>query len=348
MVFDRLSHLLSRRIFAGMLMLGCIAAPLGVSAQSAYRIQDRWKIGGTGGWDYLKVDPVTHHLYVTHGPRVEVLDLQSGKIVGSITGLKGTHGVALDEAGKYGYISDGAANVVIVFDRNTLQKITAIPAETNPDGILYEPVTRTVWAFNGRSKNVSVIDTAQQKVIATIPLSGKPEFPVADGKGSVFVNIEDKNEIEKLDAVAKKSITTWPLSGCESPSGLAFDAAHRHLFSVCDNRKMAVTDADSGKVLANPTIGDSPDAARFDAAHQLVFSSNGDGTLTVVNARSYKVLQNLKTEKGARTLALDEHTGRIYLVTAQFGAHPAVTPENPRQRPEIVPGSFTVLVVGQK
>jgi YVTN family beta-propeller protein len=328
-----------------------LLAPSAALAQKPYSVLTRWTVGGEGGWDYLTSDPKAHRLYVTHGPRVEVLDTDSGKVVGSITGLKGTHGVALDDSGKYGYVSDGGANVVVVFDRATLATVASIPAGTNPDGIAFEPVTKTVWAFNGRSSNATVIDTGQQKVVATIPLDGKPEFPVADGKGTVFANIESKNEIVRFDAAARKITATWPLANCESPSGLAIDPAGRRLFAVCDGGKMAVVDANSGKTLANPSIGDGPDAARYDSARKLAFSSNGgSGTLTIIDAGKdgYPVLQNLATQRGARTLTLDSATGRIYLATAKFGERPAPTTENPHPRPAIVPGSFTILVVGQK
>jgi len=340
----------TRRVLPGLLLFSSLAVPLIAAGQDTYHIQDRWKIGGEGGWDYLTVDSVAHRLYITHGPRVEVLDTDTGKPIGSLTGFKSTHGVALDDAGKYGYVSDGAGNAVAIFDRANLQIVATIPAGTNPDGIAYEPVTKTVWAFNGRSKNVTVIDAAQQKVVATIPLPGKPEFPVADGKGTVFVNIEDKNEIARLDAADKKLTAEWPLTGCDSPSGLAFDATNRHLFSVCDGKTMTVTDANSGKVLATPKIGDSPDAAGYDPKQKLAFSSNGDGTLTVVDASKsgFPVVQNLATQRGARTMSLDKATGRIYLVTAEFGPRPAATAENPRPRPAIIPDSFTVLVVGRK
>jgi YVTN family beta-propeller protein len=328
-----------------------LLAPSAALAQKPYSVLTKWTVGGEGGWDYLTSDPKAHRLYVTHGPRVEVLDTDSGKVVGSITGLKGTHGVALDDSGKYGYVSDGGANVVVVFDRATLATVASIPAGTNPDGIAFEPVTKTVWAFNGRSSNATVIDTGQQKVVATIPLDGKPEFPVADGKGTVFANIESKNEIVRFDAAARKITATWPLANCESPSGLAIDLAGRRLFAVCDGGKMAVVDANSGKTLANPSIGDGPDAARYDSARKLAFSSNGgSGTLTIVDAgkEGYPVLQNLATQRGARTMTLDSSTGRIYLATAKFGERPAPTAENPHPRPAIVPGSFIILVVGQK
>src|ERR1700742_2077539 len=199
-----MSHLRGRTACQSVLLISalvCSAAPS--IAQGPYHLITQWKIGGDGGWGYLVADAPAHRLYITHGPRVEVIDTGSGKPVGAITGLQGTHGVALDAAGKYGYISDGRANAVVVFDRSTLKTIASIPAGTNPDGIAYEPVTKTVWAFNGRSSNVTVIDTAQRKVVATIALTGKPEFPVADGSGTVFANIETRNEIDRFDAAAR-------------------------------------------------------------------------------------------------------------------------------------------------
>jgi YVTN family beta-propeller protein len=327
-----------------------LTASVSALAQKPYSILNRWTIGGEGGWDYLTSDPAAHRLYVTHGPRVEVLDSDSGKVVGSITGLKGTHGVALDDNGKYGYISDGGANAVVVFDRNSLATLASIPAGTNPDGIVFEPVTKTVWAFNGRSSNATVIDSVTRKVVATIPLSGKPEFPVADGTGTVFANIETKNEIVRFDAAAKKITATWPLTQCESPSGLAIDLEGHRLFAVCDGGKMAVVDAKSGKTIANPAIGDGPDATRYDAARKLAFSSNGGGTLTIIDASKaeYPVLQTLDTQKGARTMTLDTTTGRVYLATAISGPRPAPTAANPHPWPSIKPGTFTILVVGQK
>ena len=320
-----------------------------VFAQPSYSVVDHWKIGGSGGWDYLLADPSAHLLYVTHGPRVEVLDTRTGKSVGAITGLKGTHGVALDAEGKFGYISDGQSNSVVVFDRKSFAAVATVPAGTNPDGILYEPMTKTVWAFNGRSNDVTVIDTATRKSVATIKLPGRPEFPQADGKGAVFANLEDKNAIVRFDAAAKTLTATWPLTECESPSGLAIDKEHHRLFAVCDAKKMAVVDAESGKQLASPAIGDGPDAAGYSAKNQLAFSSNGEGTLTVIDAaHAYAPVQTVATQRGARTMSYDEGMDRVYLVTAEFGPRPEPTAQNPRPRPAIVPDTFTVLVVGRK
>ncbi len=318
-------------------------------AQQPYSVIDHWKIGGTGGWDYLLADPSSHRLYITHGPRVEVLDTQTGKPVGAITGLKGTHGVALDPDGRFGYISDGGANAVVVFDRKTLAAVASIPAGTNPDGIAYEPVTKTVWAFNGRSQNVTVIDTASRTVSATIALPGKPEFPQADGKGHVFDNIEDKNTIVALDAKSKTLTGTWPLTGCDSPSGLAIDQAHGRLFAVCDGKKMAIVDTANGKQIGTAGIGDGPDAAGFDPSRQLAFASSGDGMLAVVDAaHGYNTIEMLPTMKGARTMTYDEGNDLVYVVTAELGPRPEPTATNPRPRPAIVPDSFQVIVIGRK
>ncbi len=324
----------------------CAVAACAV-AQSPYRVVDHWKIGGVGGWDYLLADPSAHLLYVTHGPRVEVIDTQTGKAVGAITGLKGTHGVALNPNGQVGYISDGGANAVVIFDRKTFATLGSVPAGTNPDGIAFEPVTKTVWAFNGRSKNVTVIDAEKRSVVATIALPGKPEFPQSDGSGNVFANIEDKNSIVKLDAKTKTLVETWVVKGCESPSGLAFDSAKSRLFTVCDGSKMAVVDAKSGKLIALPAIGDGPDAAGWDAKDQLAFSSNGDGTLSVVDAKNgYKTVQSLPTQKSARTMAYDASTDRVYLATAEFGPKPEATTANPRPRAQALPDTFSLIVVG--
>jgi YVTN family beta-propeller protein len=333
---------------AAALLCGICAAPALLAAQQPYHVIDHWKIAGEGGWDYLLADSGAHRLYITHGARVEVLDTATGKPVGAITGLHGTHGVALDTAGKYGYISDGGGNAVVVFDRATLATVATIPAGTNPDGIVFEPATQTVWAFNGRSKNVTVIDAATQKAVATIALPGKPEFPAVDGKGTVYDNIEDKSEIVRLDARAMKLTAEWP-AGCESPSGLAFDVAGARLFPVCDGKKMAVIDSNTGKVLATAAIGDGPDAAGWDAAHKLAFASSGDGILSVVDAGApgYPTIESLTTQRGARTMAYDSGADRIYLLTAEFGPRPEPTQQNPRPRPAMVPGSFTVIVAGR-
>ena len=339
----------ARPLAAAALVCATLAAPLLLAGQQPYKVIDQWKVGGDGGWDYLNIDSSAHRLYITRGARVDVVDTQTGKLAGSIAGLHGAHGVVFDTAGRLGYISDGGGNAVVVFDRATLATVATIPAGSNPDGLLFEPATQTVWAFNGKSHDATVIDAATHKVVAAIPLPGKPEFPAADGQGTVFVNIEDKNVIVRLDARAKAATATWPLAGCESPSGLAFDAAGYRLFSVCDGKKMAVTDAKTGASLATPAIGDGPDAAGYSAQFKLAFSSNGEGTLSVVDAaaKGYPTIETVPTQKSARTMIYDAAADRIYLVAAVLGPRPAPTPENPRPRPAMTPGSFVVLVVGR-
>ncbi|MFZ0747263.1 MAG: YncE family protein [Terracidiphilus sp.] len=338
----------AQSLFAATLLCGLFAAIRPVAAQQPYHILDRWKLADTGWWDYLHVDSTAHRVYITRGDHVDVLDTETGKQIGAIEHLHGTHGVAFDTAGKYGYVSDGGGNAVVAFDRDTLATVATIPAGTNPDGIIFEPATQTVWAFNGRSKDVTVIDANTQKVVATISLPGKPEFPAVDGHGTVFDNIEDKSEIVRLDARTRKLTAEWP-AGCESPSGLTLDAPGHRLFTVCDGKKMAVVDSETGKVLATPAIGDGPDAARWDAKGQLAFASCGEGVLSVVDAAKpgYPTIETLATQRGARTMGYDPVTDRIYLVTADFGPRPEPTPTNPRPRPAMVPGSFTVIVVGR-
>ncbi len=327
----------------GLLMSGV------AQAQHPYKVEQRWLIGGEGSWDYMTVDSATKRLYIAHLTRVEVVSLDSGKRIGSIEGLAHCHGTVITPDGKTGFISDGGSNSIVVFDPATLKTVGRIAAGTNPDGIVYEPSTNTLWAFNGGSKNATVIDVAQRKAVGTVAVPGKPEFPVADGSGTVFVNIEDINSIVRLNAKDGKITATWKLAGCESPSGLALDRKGARLFSVCDEKKMAITDARSGKSVGNPSIGEGPDAAAYDAAHNLAFASNEDGTLSVVDASkpSYPVIQTLPTMKGARTMALDSSTGKIYTVSAKLGALPPPNPAVHHNRPTAVPGTFTVLVIGR-
>jgi YVTN family beta-propeller protein len=339
---------LSAVLLAGALLCGVFAGPRTLAAQGPYKVLDHWKLSDNGFWDYLIADPGAHRVYVTRGDHVDVLDSQAGKLIGTIGGLHGTHGVALDDAGKFGYISDGGGNAVVVFDRSSLATVATIPAGQNPDGIVFEPATQTVWAFNGRSKSVTVIDTAKRNVAATIPLPGKPEFPAVDGKGTVFDNIEDKSEIVRLDAHTMKLTAEWP-AGCDSPSGLAMDREGHRLFPVCDGKKMSVIDSETGNVIVNPAIGDGPDAAGWSAQHKFAFASCGEGVLAVIDAGKpdYPTIEMLPTQRGARTMAYDSATDRIYLVTAEFGPRPTPTADNPHPRPPMIPGSFVVLVVGR-
>jgi DNA-binding beta-propeller fold protein YncE len=314
-----------------------------------YKVSGQIPLGGEGGWDYLYADSPNRTLYVTHGTEVEIVDLDSDKPVGKITGLKGIHGVAVAGDLNRGFISDGKDNTVVVFDLKSHAVLQKVKAGTNPDGILYDPASKRVFAFNGRSNDATAIDAASGNVAGTLPLGGKPEFPVTDGSGNMFVNIEDKNEIVQFDPKELKVKNRWKVSPCEGPSGLAWDDANRKLFAVCDEKKMVVVDAGSGKVTATVPIGDGPDATAFDSANKLAFSSNGqDGTLTVVKQESpdkYSVVENVPTEKSARTMALDSKTHKIYLSAAELGPRPEPTADNPHPRPAIKSGSFHLIVV---
>jgi DNA-binding beta-propeller fold protein YncE len=330
-------------LITALLLLGSLA----VDAQQ-YKISGRIPFPGEGGWDYLAVDSANRRLYVSHSTQVEVVDLDSEKPVAKITGMKRIHGIAVATDFNRGYISDGGDDVVVIFDLKSDAVLQKVPAGKNPDGILYDPYSKRVFAFNGRSNDATAIDAASGKVAGTVALDGKPEFPVSDGKGNVYVNIEDKSEIAQLDPQTLKVKKTWSLSPCEEPSGLAIDLEARRLFSVCSNNKMAVVNADSGQVIATVAIGNGPDAAGYDPARKLVFSSNGEGTLTVVRQDSpdkYTVLENAPTERSARTMSLDTKTHKIYLSAAQLGAAPEATADNPHPRPKIIPDSFHVLVL---
>jgi DNA-binding beta-propeller fold protein YncE len=314
-----------------------------------YKVTGSIPIGGTGGWDYLYADAAGRRLYVSHGTEVVVIDLDSEKVVGTIGGMKGIHGIAIAESLGTGFISDGRSNELVEFDLKTLAVKQKTATGQNPDGIVYDPFSKRVFTFNGRSQDATAVDAETGKVAGTIALGGKPEFPATDGKGSIYANIEDKNEIVRIDPRTLVVQARWSIAPCESPSGLAIDTNSRRLFAVCDGGKMAVVNADSGKVVATPAIGEGPDAAAFDPGSKFVFSSNGqDGTLTVTKEAgpdSYSVVQTVKTQRGARTMALDTKTHRVYLATAAFGEAPAATAANPHPRPSIEPGSFKLLIV---
>src|SRR5215472_10322032 len=266
-----------------------------------YKVSGKIPVEGEGGWDYLVVDEAARRLYLSHATHVVVFDVDSHKVVGDIPDTQGVHGIALATDLGRGFVSAGRANSVTIFDLKTLKTLGTAPTGTNPDAILYEPVGKRVFAFNGRSHDATVIDAASGKVLSTFPVGGKPEFAAADGKGSVYVNIEDTSEILHIDGQNMTVLHRWPLAPCKEPSGLAIDTVGRRLFAVCDNEMMAVMNADTGKVVATPKIGEGPDAAAFNPGTKEVFSSNGEtGTLTVVHQDSpdnYTIVENVPTKK---------------------------------------------------
>lgn len=333
-----------KRIFALFLAATFLAA-IPAFAQKQYKVVNTVKLGGEGGWDYLYYDKDGQRLFITRGSHVMVVDAKTLKVSGDIPDLSGIHGVALAPELGRGFVSNGGDNTVTIFDLKTLKKLDSVKVGERPDAILYDPFTKHVFTFNARSKDSSVVDAASGKVVGTVPLGGKPEFPVSDGKGKVYANIEDKSEIAEIDATKLSVLNRWSVSPCQEPSALAFDVTHHRLFAGCDNKMMAVVDSDTGKVLTTVPIGAGVDAGRFNSNTQEVFMScGGDGVLTVIHEDSpdkYTVTQNLATAKGARTMAMDYASHTAYLVTAQREA----TPPTPGQRPAMVPGSFELIVV---
>lgn len=318
--------------------------------QSGYHVIKQIKLGGEGGWDYLTIDPKTRRLYISRSTHVMVVDADSGAMVGDIPNTSGVHGIAIVSDLNKGFTSNGRDSTVTVFDLKTLKALKQIPVGKNPDAIIYDPASKRVFTFNGASKDATAIDAQTETVAGAIPLEGRPEFSVSDEAGHIFTNLEDKSQIVELDTRKLTVLNRWSLAPGEEPSGLAFDRKHKRLFSVCSNKQMVVMNADSGKVVTTLPIGTGPDAAGFDPETSLAFSSNGEGTLTVVHEDSpdkFSVLENVKTQRGARTMTFDPKTHQVYLVTAEFGPPPAPTPERPRPRPSIVPGSFTLLIVGK-
>ncbi|HJW71956.1 MAG TPA: YncE family protein [Geothrix sp.] len=306
-------------------------------------------VGGEGGWDYVTLDPEAERLYVPRSTHVMVLDLE-GKPMGDIPATSGVHGVALAPELDRGFTSNGRSNTMTVFKRSTLAVIQEVKTTgENPDAILYEPATRQIFTFNGRGKNATVFNAETLQVVGTIPIGGKPEFSACDGKGHIFVNVEDTHELLTIDAIKRAVTARWSLKPLEEPTGLAIDAARQRLFAVGGNKLMAVVDIPSGKLIATLPIGAGCDGVVFDPGTGCAYAANGEGTITIIRADGLKtpftVEATVPTRKGARTLAVDPKTHLLYLPTAAFASAPAAK-AGERSRPTMVPGSFQMLVVG--
>lgn len=318
------------------------------SAAEGYKVLTKIKIGGEGRWDYVAFDSANKRLYVSHSSSVEVVDPDAGKVVGTIPQLHGVHGIAVANDLNRGFITNGSntANSVTIFDLKTLNKLGEPVAGKGPDAVCYEPKTKRVFAVNHGGSDVTAIDAKTGEVLKTIPTGPTGEFCQTDGNGTLFVNLEASAELVQIDATKMEMTKKISLAPCEEPSGLAIDVKGKKLFSVCSNKMMAVTDIPSMKVIATPAIGASPDAAGFDSVLGLAFSSNGgDGTLSIVKLVNgkYDTVDTVTTERGARTMTLDEKTHKIYLLAAEYGAAPA----GQKGRPQALPDSFHVLVVGK-
>src|SRR5271165_3680649 len=333
-----------KRILALMLVAASLIA-IPAAAQKSYKLADRTKLGGEGGWDYLTYEDGANRLFITRGSHVMVVDTKTLKPTADITDLQGVHGVAIaPELGK-GFITSGGDNMLVVFDLKTLKVTEKVKVGERPDAILYDPSSKRIYTMNAKTQDSTAVDAKTNKVIGSVPLGGKPEGAVADGKGNVFVNIEDRSEIVRVDAAKLTVAEHYPMAGCDDPSALAIDAAHRRLFAGCASKIVAVVDPDAGRLVTTVDIGGGVDAGAFNPKTQQIFMSCGaDGVLTVIHEDSpdkYSVLQNVPTAKGARTMALDAASNTVYTVTAQFDP----TPPPPGQRRKIIPDTFELLVV---
>jgi len=319
----------------------------GQNAKSEYSIIKKIHLPGNGGWDYLTVDEAGARLFVSHSTVVQVVDLKTGQLAGTINETPGVHGIAIAPDLNKAFISVGRNASVKVINLQTLELIKDVKITgQNPDAIMYDQFSKKVFTFNGGSANATVLEASTNEVIATIALEGKPEFPVSDGKGTIYVNIEDKSLISVIDIKSMKVEKSWPITPGEEPSGLALDNETHRLFSVCSNKLMVVIDALDGHVVTTLPIGYGCDGVKFDPGLKRAYSSNGEGTMTVVqeiNKDSYKVLENVTTMSGARTLAVDTKSHHVYMPSAEFNPAPEATSENPRPRRTPKPDSFVVM-----
>lgn len=338
--------------FVAILVLSLVAPGAAFAApqstgSSGYHLVKKVKLGGSGGWDYLTVDPATHRVFISRASHVIVVDPDQGKIIGDVPDTQGVHGIALAASLNRGFTSNGRAATSTMFDLTTLATLGFAKTDQDPDAIVFDPFTKRVFTMNGDSSTSTAIDAATGKVVGSVALGGAPEFAASDAKGSVFVNLEDKSELVKFNPQTLKVENTWPLAPCESPSGLAIDAAHEILIVGCHNKLMTFVDGNSGKVLGTVPIGQGVDANRFDPATGFAFASCGDGTLTIAHEDApgkFSLVETIATQRGARTMAIDLSTHNLYLVTAAFGPTLSPTPDNPRARPPILPDTFTLLV----
>lgn len=316
-----------------------------------YHLLHTIAVGGEGGWDYLTVDPTGQRLYLSHGSQVEVVDLATRKVIGTIPNTPGVHGIEVVPTTNRGYITCGRANQCIVFDLKTLKPIGApIPTGPKPDALLYDAFSDRVFLFSNDGGKSTVLNAATSAVEGTAELAGDIEAPATDGKGHIFANVEDKSEVIEFDAKTLAVHLRHKLAPGEEPTGLGYDPKNNRLFSACANEKLVVTDSKTGKQIAMLPIGKGVDGAVFDPSTQNIVTSNGSGTFTVIHQDSptkYTVVGTVPTAKGARTIALDPKTHHLFTCTADYGPAPAATPENPHPRPSIVPGTFRVLEYGQ-
>jgi len=327
-----------------------IFATITCAEHVGYHVIKKLQLGGEGGWDYLTVDSEARRLYISRSTHVMVVDVDTGEVLGDIPDTPGVHGIAVAPELNRGFISNGRANTSTIFDLKSLKVLGQVKTGENPDAILYDSASKRVFTFNGRSKDATAFDASSGDVLATIPLGGRPEFAAADGKGRVYVNIEDKNEVAEIDSRKLIVLNRYSLNHCEEPAGMAIDLKNHRIFAGCHNKIMAILDTASGKVIGTVPIGEGVDANAFDPGTELVFSSNGDGTLTVVKESDpgkFEVVQTVATQRGSRTMAFDLKTHKVFLAAAEFSPAPTPSPKEPRPRPAMIKDSFSILVFGR-
>ena len=342
-------HFMSRRFLCSLFIILLFAMSAPASAPD-YRVINVFKVGGDGGWDHLTADPSARRIYISRSTRVMVVDADSGKPIGEITDTPGVHGIALAPELGRGFTSNGGDGTVTIFDIKSLITAGKVEVGKNPDAILFDPATRRVFTFNNGSRDSTVIDAAEGTVLGTIKLGGSPRVAASDGKGEIFVNIEDSSELVAIDSNEMKVKARWPLAPCQSPYGLAMDHRNRRLFVGCENQMIAVVNADSGKVVSTLAIRPGVDAVTYDDETGLAFATCFKGFLNVIRENSpnqFSVAESIPTLLGARTLALDAKTHNVFVVTAQYG--PLLPPSDKVEhyRRSLIPDSFVVLVVGK-
>ncbi|MBB5337913.1 YncE family protein [Tunturiibacter gelidoferens] len=352
-----LQKLTSKTILSVVFLLGTLSSTLLYAASPTplpqFHIRDQWNLGGTGGWGYLVLDAPAHRLYIPRTNRVMVVDTDTGKLLGEVEGMKNIRAIALDDSGKYGYVTDptdGSAGFVRVFDRSSLKLVASVPTGAVPAAIVFDPSSKSIFAFNSHSHSATVIDATTNQVTATIPLAGRPGSAITDGNGNVFVTLPALGEIIRIDATAKNVSASWQLTPCTGPSGLAIDSVRHQLFTTCEDHKLITLSSKTGQVAA---IADGPANAGdldFDSRHNLLFVADTTGTLSIFRRESllkYSRIQQVKTQPGARTMIVSQNDAKAYLVTSRFGQNTGAASEELQFRPTPIPGSFSVIVVGR-
>ncbi len=325
-------------------------APL-LAQSGSYRITHTYTIGGDGSWDYVVPDPPNHRLFIGRQNRVMVVDENTGRLLGEVTGIQGAHGTAIASASGHGFATSGNDESVVMFDLKTFKTLKRIPAAEDADAVIYDSASNRVFTFNGDAHSSTVIDPREGTLVTNIPLGGKPEYGASAGDGKVYANLTDISEVVEIDAKTATVLRRWPTAPCAQPVAMAIDTAHHRLFSGCRSGVMAVSDYQAGKVVATVPIGLGVDGAGFDPATGDAFASAADGTLTVIHQDApdqYHVVQTLQTAQGSRNMGLDPTNHRVFIVSARFEPPPAGAPSGRgRGRGQIVPGSFSLMVIAR-